>query len=44
VIVNRPVIIQSNVDFAKKSDVQGSTGIPATVNFIRTVGYGVQGD
>jgi hypothetical protein len=44
VIVNRPVIIQSNVDFAKKSDVQGSTSIPATVNFIRTAGYATQGD
>jgi hypothetical protein len=44
VIVNRPVIIQSNVDFAKKSDVQGSSSIPSAVNFIRKVGYLAQGD
>jgi hypothetical protein len=44
VIVNRPVIIQSNVDFAKKSDVEGSTGIPATVNFLRANGYLAAGD
>jgi hypothetical protein len=43
-IVNRPVIIQGNSDFAKKSDVEGSTAIPATVNFIRTAGYVLQGD
>jgi hypothetical protein len=43
-IVNRPVIIQSNVDFAKKSDVQGSTSIPAAVNFIRTNGHVTTGD
>jgi hypothetical protein len=43
-IVNRPVIIQSNVDFAKKSDVEGSTSIPAAVTFIRTAGYTTQGD
>jgi hypothetical protein len=43
-IVNRPVIIQSNVDFAKKSDVQGSTTIPSAVNFLRTMGFSEQGD
>jgi hypothetical protein len=44
VIVNRPVIIQGNSDFAKKSDVRGSTSIPSAVNFIRTAGYTLQGD
>jgi hypothetical protein len=43
-IVNRPVIIQSNVDFAKKSDVQGSSSIPSAVNFLRTMGLDEQGD
>jgi hypothetical protein len=43
-IVNRPVIIQSNVDFAKRSDLQGSTSIPATINFVRLNGYTDAGD
>jgi hypothetical protein len=43
-IVNRPVIIQGNVDFARKSDLQGSTSIPATVNFVRLNGHTSAGD
>jgi hypothetical protein len=44
VIVNRPVIIQGNSDFAKHSDVAGSTSIPSAVNFIRVAGFTSQGD